>query len=182
MYQHKELCRKFDSRWLRTHVPVEIKATNGKEEMLSGIVQLSRYMRTMLAKQLDRRFAIGLLLCDSKLTVWLCDRSGLVGTRTAIDIHDVRLFVFLICFHLLTPTGRFIFIFLFFVCYAQEPEKFIQVIISLSRLNPSRLGYDTTMRIYRMDTATYHLSTDNDVNVDDYGASPHETTWAIQGP
>ncbi|ETW77007.1 hypothetical protein HETIRDRAFT_460499 [Heterobasidion irregulare TC 32-1] len=149
--QRKELLKKCELWWLRVHVPVEMKPKDSEEEMLEGILQLCSYMRMVLAEQLDRRFAIGLLLCKSKLTVWMCDRSGLVGTRTAIDIHA-------------------------------EPKKFIKVIISLSRLNPSRLGWDTTMRIYRMETATYHFSTDKDVTVDYYGASPHETTWAIQGP
>lgn len=173
--QRKEVLKKCELWWLRVHLPVEVKLGDSEEVVLEGLVQLSTYMRMVLAEQLDRRFAIGLLLCKEKLTVWLCDRSGLVGTRTAIDIRAVRFcFIFFVLTH---SNGIFLPL-----CFVQEPKKFIQIIIALSCLDPSRLGWDTTMRIYRIKTGTYHFSTDKDVTVSDYGNSPHQTTWAITGP
>ncbi|EIN05074.1 hypothetical protein PUNSTDRAFT_137758 [Punctularia strigosozonata HHB-11173 SS5] len=56
--------------------------------MSDGVLQLCRYMRLVLGEQLDRRFVLGLLLCGRKLLVWLCDRSGLIGTEDPIDIHS----------------------------------------------------------------------------------------------
>lgn len=46
-------------------------------------------MRLVLREQLDRRFVPGLLLCESKLSVWLCDRAGILGTNKLINIHAV---------------------------------------------------------------------------------------------
>jgi len=47
------------------------------------------YLRRILREQLDRRFVFGLTLGPTSMTVWMHDRSGVIGTKTAIDIHRV---------------------------------------------------------------------------------------------
>ena len=76
--------------WLQLHSILEVKRGSGVEDMLQALKQLRCYMRRLFSEQIDRRFIIGLILCDDKLTVWLCDRSGLIGTAEPIDIHEVR--------------------------------------------------------------------------------------------
>jgi hypothetical protein len=76
--------------WLHVHTCIEVKAKPSNEkELHNHIIQLCSYMRQMFREQLDRRFVVGLLLCGSELTMWLCDRSGLIGTVRPIDIHEV---------------------------------------------------------------------------------------------
>jgi len=60
------------------------------EDGLALVKQLLGYLRRMLREQLDRRFVFGLTLGPEMMTVWLHDRSGVIGTKTAIDIHKVR--------------------------------------------------------------------------------------------
>lgn len=47
------------------------------------------YMRSILKEQLNRAFVYGLLLCQDELSVWLSDRSGVLGTQTPVNIHKV---------------------------------------------------------------------------------------------
>jgi len=54
-------------------------------------MQLFRYFKHILAEQLDRRFVIGLTLCGSLSSAYLCDRSGILGMDQPIDIHVVSL-------------------------------------------------------------------------------------------
>ena len=75
-------------------MPVVIEATDGEQgksasAAASGVRQLCGYMLRMFEVQVDRRFAFGLVFRDPELSVWLCDRSGLLGTRTSIHIHKV---------------------------------------------------------------------------------------------
>ncbi|KAI0329138.1 hypothetical protein GY45DRAFT_1337665 [Cubamyces sp. BRFM 1775] len=51
------------------------------------IVQLLTYLRLIMAEQKDRRFALGLFLSGTQVSVWLQDRSGLLGMDVPIDIH-----------------------------------------------------------------------------------------------
>ena len=74
--------------WRHIHIPVEIKKKNDPALFKQGIVQACTYLHLILREQLDRRFAIGLLLCGEELTVLLNDRSGLVYTKTPINIHE----------------------------------------------------------------------------------------------
>ena len=53
--------------------------------------QLLKHLRSILAEQKDRRFAFGLTLSHSQVSVWLHDRSGAVGMDAPIDIHKVSL-------------------------------------------------------------------------------------------
>ncbi|KAH9945519.1 hypothetical protein B0H21DRAFT_809280 [Amylocystis lapponica] len=77
--------KKARADWLRVHVPVEIKSDN--KNMVPVVRQLCTYMRQVFREQVDRRFVLGLALCKTDLSVWLCDRSGLIGTQTPINIH-----------------------------------------------------------------------------------------------
>ncbi|EIN08906.1 hypothetical protein PUNSTDRAFT_113506 [Punctularia strigosozonata HHB-11173 SS5] len=77
--------------WLRVQVPVEVKKDSDEATVADALPQLCRYIRLILSEQVNRRFVIGLLLCGTKLTVWLCDRSGLIGTQAVIDIHKEAL-------------------------------------------------------------------------------------------
>ena len=53
------------------------------------IKQLFGYLRRILREQLDRRFVFGLTVGPDMMTVWLHDRSGVIGTKTSINIHEV---------------------------------------------------------------------------------------------
>ena len=66
-----------------------MKAKSNVSELINAVNQNSRYMRYMLKEQLDRRFVVSLILCRDDLMVFLCDRSGLLGTKTVINIHKV---------------------------------------------------------------------------------------------
>ncbi|KAG6281959.1 hypothetical protein E4U09_000847 [Claviceps aff. purpurea] len=50
-------------------------------------LQLTRYVRSVFADQPTRRFAHSFSLCDSKMELWVFDRSGAYSSGT-FDIHD----------------------------------------------------------------------------------------------
>ena len=77
--------------WLRTVAVVEVKPREMKTGKIDPetVIQFLTYVRYTLREQQDRRFVIGLILCDRSLTVWRCDRSGVIGTRTGINIDEV---------------------------------------------------------------------------------------------
>lgn len=91
-HQKKELEEMLQTSWLRVHVPVEVKAKADDKQLLAAVKQLYRSLRQVLKEQVDRRFAIGLVFCRTDLSVWLCDRSGLLGTATPFNIHKVCTF------------------------------------------------------------------------------------------
>lgn len=72
--------------WLQIIAAVEMKRIDS-EKWEDLVKQLIGYMRRILREQLDRRFVFGLTLGPEMLTVWMYDRSGVIGTRTAISIH-----------------------------------------------------------------------------------------------
>ncbi|PFH47550.1 hypothetical protein AMATHDRAFT_67567 [Amanita thiersii Skay4041] len=75
--------------WQQIHVAVEIKKDYPTAQQLEEhVLQLCTYMKQMFQEQLDRRFIIGMLLCDDELYLWLLDRAGLVGTQKPINIHE----------------------------------------------------------------------------------------------
>ncbi|KAH9939168.1 hypothetical protein B0H21DRAFT_825261 [Amylocystis lapponica] len=93
--------------WHRVHVPVEIKLGKGEKDILSAVQQLCAYMRQVFREQLDRRFVFGLAFCATELSVWFCDRSGLIGTETAFDIHkEPKKFIQVIAALALLPPDR----------------------------------------------------------------------------
>ncbi|EIN05072.1 hypothetical protein PUNSTDRAFT_127964 [Punctularia strigosozonata HHB-11173 SS5] len=136
-----------DAHWVRVHTPVEVKRAADAKTVAEGVAQLCRYIRMVLGDQLDRRFALGMLLCGSKLSVWLCDKSGLIGTRNMIDIH-------------------------------KQPKQFIRVIMALSRLPPSRLGWDPDMLLITP-SGRILPSTDPSVGYTDFRSSLYDTKWQI---
>jgi hypothetical protein len=169
--QIKELEKTLDTWWLRVHVPVEIKTGREDKDILGAVSQLCGYLRQVLREQMDRRFALGLAFCGTLLSVWLCDRSGLLGTVRSIDVHKVSpLYLCLLC----QMTN-----------VAQEPKKFIHVIASLSLLEPERLGWDPTMRLYlpsRGEPFKFVHSYDPSIQIKDYGDTTYKTLWAIDMP
>ena len=54
------------------------------------ISRLLTYLRLIMGKQRDRRFAFGLFLSTVQVSVWLQDRSGVLGMDVPINIHEVR--------------------------------------------------------------------------------------------
>jgi hypothetical protein len=72
---------------MATVVEVKLKPTDIK----AALCQLCTYARQTLKDQFDRRYAIGFTLCFNLVHLYLFDRSGVVGTKQAIDIHEVRI-------------------------------------------------------------------------------------------
>ncbi|KAG6838844.1 hypothetical protein C0991_007992 [Blastosporella zonata] len=52
-----------------------------------AVDQAMSYIGHVFMEQLDRCFAFTLVLCRDKLTILMCDRSGLMVTKTPINIH-----------------------------------------------------------------------------------------------
>ncbi|KAA1477293.1 hypothetical protein DENSPDRAFT_844508 [Dentipellis sp. KUC8613] len=149
---YEKLAENLSTWWLRrVHVPVEFRIIDDPATAKAGLNRLCRCMREILMAQLDRQFVIGLLVCGSNLSIWLHDRSGLLGMRAPIDIH-------------------------------KQPKKFIYVIMAFSRLEPSRLGWDPTMKIVCKSDGKHRLSTDPDLKLADYGPTVLDTQWAVFVP
>jgi len=72
-----------------------MKPTDSKN-WVDVVKQLIGYLRRILREQLDRRFVFGLTLGPDMMTVWMHDRSGVIGTKTAINIHKVDEIVILL--------------------------------------------------------------------------------------
>ena len=53
--------------------------------------QLIRFLRQVLVEQQNRRFVFGFALSSKQISVWLQDRSGVLGTEVPIDFHEVIL-------------------------------------------------------------------------------------------
>ncbi|KAA1477283.1 hypothetical protein DENSPDRAFT_828628 [Dentipellis sp. KUC8613] len=151
--QHEELSQKLSRWWLRVHVPVEVQYEDSEEETWAGVDRLCGYMKSVLAEQLDRRFAVGLLVCKDKLTVWLCDRSGLIGTRVPIDIHK--------------EPKKFIHVMMGLSCL--EPARL--------GWDPTM-----KIVCKGKDGVEYRASTSAQVTINDFGRTAYETKWAIFVP
>ncbi|KAG2012266.1 other/FunK1 protein kinase [Coprinopsis cinerea AmutBmut pab1-1] len=72
--------------WIRTLLPVEVKPKGG--DVWDVVKQLCTYFRQILREQHDRRFVLGLIFLHRSLCLWYCDRSGILGTATLIDIDE----------------------------------------------------------------------------------------------
>lgn len=75
--------------WLQTVAAVEMKRSEFKD-WRDVVTQLIGYLRRILREQLDRRFVFGLTMGPETMTVWMHDRSGVIGTKTSINIHKVQ--------------------------------------------------------------------------------------------
>ncbi|KAF8523306.1 hypothetical protein BU17DRAFT_86008 [Hysterangium stoloniferum] len=73
--------------WLQVFTVVEMKTTSTEEDIEEALKQLCSYMRQLFHEQLDRWFAFGIALCFDQLFLYLCDRSGVLGMATPVDIH-----------------------------------------------------------------------------------------------
>jgi hypothetical protein len=82
--------------WLQICSVGEIKTTAAESDKAATLLQLCCYMRQMFREQLDRHFALGFTLCLDELSVFLCDRSGVLGTKQSINIHKVGI-IFAVC-------------------------------------------------------------------------------------
>ena len=76
-------------RWLQFVAAVEAKRDYEQKDK-ELISQLLTYLRVMMVEQKDRRFALGLFLSNVQVSVWLQDRSGVLGMDEPINIHEVR--------------------------------------------------------------------------------------------
>ncbi|KAH8087128.1 hypothetical protein BXZ70DRAFT_955687 [Cristinia sonorae] len=140
--------------WLRVTTPVEVRLTDSGDDQREGSVQLCRYMRQVLRAQPDRRYVFGLLLCDHKLLVLYCDRSGLMASMDWIDIRA-------------SPEQ---FIQVVVGLSTLDPEKLGWDKTMLLRLQTQN------------DKLVFAPSTDPRVKLEDYGSSVHDTQWAIFVP
>ncbi|RDB18915.1 hypothetical protein Hypma_014319 [Hypsizygus marmoreus] len=139
--------------WLRVHVVVEIKPAEGKD-ILDHIYQLMGYLRQVLREQVDRRFVPGMLLCKTELSVWLADRSGVLGTETTFNIHKYPK-----CF-----------IQIILACSALPPERLgYDLTMRLCR-HPI------------LPNPTPIFSFDKQVNLSDYRQSLYNQHWVIEMP
>lgn len=76
---------------------MEVKNSHTQEDFVEAMWQTCGYLRQVLREQLDRRFAIALVLCHDQLTILLSDRSGVLFTKDPIDIHrDFSKFIHII--------------------------------------------------------------------------------------
>ncbi|KAF8889477.1 hypothetical protein CPB85DRAFT_275757 [Mucidula mucida] len=73
--------------WLQVICAVETKR-RGSQKATDIVKDLTGHLRRILSKQLDRRFVFGLILGPKHMTVWLHDRSGVLGTSESFDIHQ----------------------------------------------------------------------------------------------
>lgn len=76
--------------WMQMHTPFELKRENTDKDITDATDQVITDLRRILREQLNRRFAFGVTLCKANFRVWLCDRSGLVGMKSSINMNKVR--------------------------------------------------------------------------------------------
>ncbi|KAH6905818.1 hypothetical protein BKA70DRAFT_459715 [Coprinopsis sp. MPI-PUGE-AT-0042] len=76
-------------QWLMSVMVVEIEPTDPSTyEVTSDIIfQEAKHMKHILQEQHDRRFVFGIIIFHNKMTLWYCDRAGLLGTYDAINIQ-----------------------------------------------------------------------------------------------
>ncbi|THV03614.1 hypothetical protein K435DRAFT_962333 [Dendrothele bispora CBS 962.96] len=77
--------------WLRVAAVVEIRTKKSdmtSQEYQHTLEQLTGYLRRMFREQHDRMFVFGLILFHDSLSLWYCDRSGLLGVDRFIDINQ----------------------------------------------------------------------------------------------
>ncbi|CDO70322.1 hypothetical protein BN946_scf184843.g11 [Trametes cinnabarina] len=139
--------------WLQLVAVVEAKRDfDQKDEDL--IIQLLGYLRLMMVEQKDRRFTLSVFLSSTQVSVWLQDRSGVLGMDVPINIHQVH------------------------------PMDFIHVIATLAILPAHRLGFNPSMKLAREPLPpihTYHFLSEgpDKFNVEMYKKSNYAMQWVI---
>ncbi|KAG6863137.1 hypothetical protein C0991_007993, partial [Blastosporella zonata] len=83
----KILMKGYELSWMGIHVPYEIKPKKSPKDQHGAVDQAMSYIGHVFMEQLDCRFAFALVLCRDELTILMCDRSGLMVTKTPINIH-----------------------------------------------------------------------------------------------
>lgn len=71
--------------WRYIQVPIEVKRESSDR---AASLQLFKYIRQIFHESWDRRFVFGIVLARSNITVYLADRSGILGSKT-FDMHKV---------------------------------------------------------------------------------------------
>ncbi|KAF5347042.1 hypothetical protein D9758_011636 [Tetrapyrgos nigripes] len=94
----KEELKDFLVYWCRSDTPIEVQpkkfTSYSSREVQATIQQLAGYMRQIFREQHDRKFVFGLILFHDCMSLWYCDRSGLLGVKQLVDINqDGLLFV-----------------------------------------------------------------------------------------
>lgn len=82
--------------WSRMLVPIEVKKRHkhsGDEGGRPALLQLLKYMRMIFHEAVDRSFVLGIVLAHTKMSVYLADRTGVLGS-SVFDIHKVCRFAF----------------------------------------------------------------------------------------
>ncbi|KAG2023885.1 other/FunK1 protein kinase [Coprinopsis cinerea AmutBmut pab1-1] len=72
--------------WRRTLVVGVVHSDSEGVGIWQGVVRLATGLRHILWNQQDRRFAFGLLFFHRSLSLWYCDRSGVLGADKLLDI------------------------------------------------------------------------------------------------
>ncbi|KAL1743482.1 hypothetical protein HDZ31DRAFT_74861, partial [Schizophyllum fasciatum] len=72
--------------WLQIIVAVEVKRHD--EGWQVAVLQLLKYLRQILVEQQNRRFVFGFTLGPRQMSIWLQDRSGVLGTDVPINFHE----------------------------------------------------------------------------------------------
>jgi hypothetical protein len=71
--------------WRRIHTPMEVKKSDAS---LAAALQLFKYQRQVFHESIDRRFVFGIVLAQRNVSVYLADRSGVLGSEV-FDMHEV---------------------------------------------------------------------------------------------
>jgi hypothetical protein len=154
--------------WLQIIAAVEMKPKNFKN-WDDSVKQLIGYLRRILREQLDRRFVFGLTVGPDMMTVWMHDRSGVIGTKTAINFHKVGEISILPARMDILTSFRL-----------QEPLRFIQVIAAFSLLPPDKLGFDPTIEmLVSPDRAVPSYRPDEEF-LRAYQTARHNRQWVIR--
>ncbi|KAI8986731.1 hypothetical protein BD414DRAFT_545044 [Trametes punicea] len=92
--------------WLQAVAAVAAKREcQLKDEEL--IMEVLSHLRKIMIKQKDRRFVLGLALSGTQISVWLQDRSGILGMDRPIDIHkEPKKFIQVITAFAMLPAHR----------------------------------------------------------------------------
>ncbi|KAF9561102.1 hypothetical protein CPC08DRAFT_817919 [Agrocybe pediades] len=128
---------------------IPVQIAPGNRVEKAQIVQLGIYLRLILQNQQDRHFALDLLFVDEELFLFYCDRSGLLCT-----INDP-------------------------IYIHEDPLELIRVISSFALMSPSRLGWDTAMKLVTSKITSPRYSFDSEIPLD---ILPHKTAdidWEI---
>ncbi|THU97857.1 hypothetical protein K435DRAFT_50180 [Dendrothele bispora CBS 962.96] len=87
----EEFRKNLRAYWFRTATVVGVKPKSSplnSEETYHTVQRLAGYMHQVLREQLDRRFVFGLIFLHDCMSVWYCDRSGLLGMDKVLNIHE----------------------------------------------------------------------------------------------